>query len=56
MHESAHLGPALQKVFVFYGIFWVTVIAVLLIAIGPLLKKSERGSHHGDHDGGHSAH
>lgn len=38
------LGPALRIVFGVFAAFWVVVLAVLFIAIGPLTKMSERGT------------
>jgi uncharacterized membrane protein len=51
MHHEA-MQAALGKVFTIYAVFWVVVIAVLLIVIGPLSKRFDRGV--GGH--GHDSH
>lgn len=48
MHNEEALHSTLRTVFMIFAIFWVVVIGVLLVAVGPLLKKWEKGgSHHG---------
>ena len=45
-HEALH--RTLRTVFTVYAVFWVSVVVILLIVVGPLLKKWERGAggHH----------
>jgi uncharacterized membrane protein len=45
-HEALH--HALRIVFTVYAIFWAVVLVVLLIVVGPLAAKLERGAggHH----------
>ena len=40
----------MSKVFMIYGAFWVTVLIVLYIVVGLLLRKQGR---HDGHDPGH---
>lgn len=50
MHHEEAMQAALRTVFTVFAIFWVVVIGVLLIAMGPLTKRFDRGA--GGH--GHS--
>ena len=36
------LETVLPKVFMIYGAFWVLVVTVLLIVVGPLAKRRDR--------------
>jgi len=48
------LQTTLRTVFTIYAAFWVTVLIVLFVAIGALLKKRDRMTGGGDgHDSGH---
>ena len=40
--EEAGLGVLLQKVFTVYTAFWVTVLIVLFLGIGFLLKRYDQ--------------
>jgi hypothetical protein len=40
---------AVKVVFMYYAIFWVVVVGVLLMVVGPLASRYERGAGgHGD--------
>lgn len=43
------LETTLRTVFTVYGAFWLTVLVVLFLAVGALLKKRDRQSGHGGH-------
>ena len=44
----------MSKVFMLYGAFWVTVLIVLYVVVGLLLRK--QGGHDGSHGGHDSSH
>jgi hypothetical protein len=39
---EAGLGALLQKVFIVYGVFWITVLVVLFFAVGALLARYDQ--------------
>jgi hypothetical protein len=40
------LETSLRTVFTVYGAFWLTVLVVLFLAVGALLKRRDRPSGH----------
>ena len=50
------LQTTLRTVFSIYGAFWVTVLVVLFVGIGALLKKRDRMMGGDGHDPGHGGH
>jgi hypothetical protein len=48
------LNSGLRTVFAVYGAFWVTVLVVLFIGVGALIKRQEKlAARNHDANGGH---